>query len=216
MRVLITGVNRGLGREMACAALARGWQVQGTLRQGEAPKGVVAHTLDLADLSGLAGLAERIGPIDCLINNAGVIGPEKQSPLEMDFAGFARTLHINTLAPLAVAQALLPNLRQGSAPKIISISSQMAWMGYRKADRIAYRASKAALNKVMQGVATALKPEGIAVALIDPGWVRTDMGGPVAERDPAEVAHEIIDTAARLAMVDTGCFLLSDGLPRPF
>ena len=172
--------------------------------------------MDLADLSGLAALAERIGPIDCLINNAGVIGPEKQSPLEMDFAGFARTLHINTLAPLAVAQALLPNLRQGSAPRIISISSQMAWTGYRKADRIAYRASKAALNKVMQGVATALEPEGIAVALIDPGWVRTDMGGPVAERDPAEVAHEIIDTAARLAMVDTGCFLLSDGLPRPF
>jgi NAD(P)-dependent dehydrogenase (short-subunit alcohol dehydrogenase family) len=93
----------------------------------------------------------NLGPVDILINNAGVITPERQSPLDMDFTGFAHTLTVNSIAPLAVAQAVLPRLRASAAPKILTISSQMAWMGYRKGDRIAYRASKTALNKVMQG-----------------------------------------------------------------
>ena len=92
----------------------------------------------------------------------------------------------------------------------------MAWMGYRKPDRIAYRASKAALNKVMQWLATELEPEGLPVALIDPGWVRTDMGGAQADRDPGDVAREILDTAGAVMLSQTGAFLHSDGRPRPF
>jgi NAD(P)-dependent dehydrogenase (short-subunit alcohol dehydrogenase family) len=87
------------------------------------------------------------------VNNAGVITPEHQAPLDMDLAGFAHSLTVNSIATLAVAQAILPRLRESNAPKILTISSQMACMGYRKADRIAYRASKAAVNKVMQGLA---------------------------------------------------------------
>ncbi|KEP68857.1 short-chain dehydrogenase [Thioclava dalianensis] len=216
MRLLITGVNRGLGRAMAEEAVLRGWDVQGTLRRGGAPEGVVLHTLDMANFDAFAGVATQSGPLDCLILNAGIIGPATQSPLDMDFDGFAETMRINTLAPLALAQALLPNLRAGKGGRILAISSQMAWMGYRKPDRIAYRASKAALNKVMQGLATELEPEGIPVALIDPGWVRTDMGGPEADRDPEDVACEILDTAAGLQLAQTGAFLQSDGRPRPF
>lgn len=216
MHLLITGVNRGLGRAMAEEAVLRGWEVHGTLRRGEAPSGTLAHPLDMEDFDTFAGLAARVGPLDCLILNAGIIGPAMQSPLEMDFDGFAEALRINTLAPLALAQALLPNLRAGTGGRILAISSQMAWMGYRKPDRIAYRASKAALNKVMQGLATELEPEGIPVALIDPGWVRTDMGGAEADRDPEDVASEILDTAAGLQLAQTGAFLHSDGHPRPF
>jgi NAD(P)-dependent dehydrogenase (short-subunit alcohol dehydrogenase family) len=216
VRALITGVGRGIGRELAMQALARGWVVHGTVRSGSVPEGVTAHVLDVTDFATLPTLSAAVGPLDLVINNAGIIGPDRQSPIDMDFEGFTDTLRVNTLAPLSVAQALLPNLRAGSRPRILSISSQMAWMGYRKADRIAYRASKAALNKVMQGLATMLEPEGIPVAVIDPGWVRTGMGGPDADREPDEVAAEILDTADKLTLADTGRFLLSSGTPREF
>lgn len=216
MRLLITGVNRGLGRALAEEAVARGWDVQGTLRRGSPPPGVAVHSVEMGDFDAFAGLAPTFGPLDCLILNAGIIGPAIQSPLEMDFDGFAETMRINALAPLALAQALLPNLRAGKGGRILAISSQMAWMGYRKPDRIAYRSSKAALNKVMQGLASELEPDGIPVVLIDPGWVRTDMGGAEAERDPDEVAREILDTAAGLQLAQTGTFLTSDGHPRSF
>lgn len=214
--LLVTGANRGIGRALASDALSRGWQVSVTLRSGAAPDGVVAYQLDVIDHAALAETAAQIGPVDILINNAGIIGPERQDPLDMDFDGFADTLRVNTLAPLAVAQAFLPNLRAAKGARILSVSSQMSWMGYAKADRIAYRASKAALNKVMQRLATRLEPENIAVALVDPGWVRTDMGGEDADLSTDEVAAGILDLAARLDMAGTGRFFRYDGSERPF
>lgn len=211
-RLLVTGVNRGLGACLKAEAEARGNEVVGTTRGGEGG----TLPLDLSDPATISAQLEICEPIDILINNAGVIGPGRQTPLETDFAGFQQTLAVNTLAPLAVAHALLGALRQSDAPKILTISSQMAWMGYRKSDRIAYRASKAAVNKVMQGLATALESEGIVVALVDPGWVRTDMGGADAEEDPAVVARGILDLALRLTIGDTGKFFRFTGEERPF
>lgn len=214
--VVITGSNRGIGRALAESALARGWRVTGTSRNGSAIPGLDVVDLDLADQARINHAFRDLSPVDILINNAGVIGPERQSSLDMDFAGFSRALSINTLAPLAVAQACLPALRQSVGATILSISSQMAWMGYRKSDRIAYRASKAALNKVMQGLATDLEPEGITVALIDPGWVRTDMGGAEADQHPRDVAEGVLDLAGRLSLKDTGKFFRFTGQERPF
>ena len=211
-QILITGVARGLGAALAAEATARGHDVTGTRRDGA--DGQLALVLDDPDT--IAEQLRWVGAVDILINNAGTIGPDRQSPLETDFAAFARTLAVNTLAPLAVAQAVLPRLRESAAPRIVSLSSQMAWMGYRKPDRIAYRASKAALNKTMQGLATALEPEGIPVVLVDPGWVRTDMGGPEAEEDPAAVARGILDLAGRLSLADTGKFFRFTGEERSF
>ena len=211
-RFLITGVNRGIGAALHAQAVALGHQVIGTTRDGR--DGTVPLVLDTPET--IAEHLSGIGPLDVLINNAGVISPDRQSPLDMDFAGFADTLTINSIAPLAVAQAVLPQLRRSDAPKILTISSQMAWMGYRKADRIAYRASKAAVNKVMQGLATALEPEAIPVALVDPGWVRTDMGGSDAEEDPHDVAKGVINIAQALTMKDTGKFFRFTGEEREF
>ncbi|MCB1456904.1 MAG: SDR family NAD(P)-dependent oxidoreductase, partial [Nitratireductor sp.] len=81
------------------------------------------------------------------------------------------TLAVNTLAPLVVAQAFLPNLRRSSNPRVVTISSRMGSMSHASSDRIAYRASKAAVNKVMQGLASDLRSEGIAVVSMHPGWV---------------------------------------------
>lgn len=215
MHIVITGVARGIGRELALQAVARGWQVTGTVRRaGDAPEGVREILADMRHPDRLHAIGPQLGAVDVLVNNAGVIGPDRQSTLEMDFEGFAQTLIVNTLAPLAVAQAVRPQMRAGG--RIVTISSQMAWMGYAKSDRIAYRASKVALNKVMQGLATDLRAQGIAVALIDPGWVRTDMGGPDAEDDVIDVARGILDIANTLDMARTGRFLHWSGKERDF
>ena len=84
-------------------------------------------------------------------------------------------------------------------------------MSYAKSDHLAYRASKAAVNKVMQGLATDLKAFGVAVAAIHPGWVRTDMGGRGADIEAAESARGILDVADKLDLAGTGKFVRYDG-----
>lgn len=214
--ILITGGGRGFGRALCASALAAGWRVSTTLRMGEALPGVAAHRLDLRDHASLPRLAQAVGPLDVLINNAGMIGPAARAGDPVDPAAFLEVFATNTLAPLAVTQALMPNLRAAPSGRgrVISVSSQMSWMGYAKSDHIAYRASKAALNKVMQGLATDLAPMGIVAVAVDPGWMRTDMGGPEADHDPAVVAAILIALAARLDQQDSGAFLRPDGSRR--
>ncbi|MEP3047487.1 MAG: SDR family oxidoreductase [Roseibium sp.] len=222
---LITAVNRGIGLELARAALADGWTVYGSVRNKGAAQEVAdifgeqvqLVEFDVTDNEAIQRAAAQVeADLDLLINNAGIIGPLPQSPLDMDFAGFQQTLAVNTLGPLAVSQAFLAHLRKGTPGSILTISSQMSWMGYRDSDRIAYRASKSAVNKVMQGLATELEPDGIPVALIDPGWVKTDMGGPTADNNPRDVAEGVIKIAKRLGPEDTGKFFKWTGEERPF
>lgn len=212
MRILVTGANRGIGAALVAAARLEGHDVVTHSRTGAGTD----IACDLSDVAAIAGAFGGLGRIDVLVNNAGIIGPDRQSTLDMDFEGFAETLTINTLAPLAVAQAVLPALRASGQGKIVTVSSQMAWMGYAKSDRIAYRASKAAVNKVMQGLATDLAADRIPVALVDPGWVQTDMGGPEADVTPDEVATGILGLIERLSMSDTGKFFKFTGEERPF
>lgn len=222
---LVTATNRGIGFELARAALADGWTVYGSVRSEPAAResadklgaGYVPLIFDVTDHDAVrAAAAGLTAGLDLLINNAGIIAPERQTPLDMDFDGFLRTLEVNTLAPLAVSQMFLPALRKSANARILTISSQMSWMGYRKADTLAYRASKAAVNKVMQGLATELEPDGIPVALVDPGWVRTSMGGPGADNCPADVAKGIMKLAGSLQIGDTGKFFKWTGEERPF
>ena len=168
------------------------------------------------DEAAIKAAASRIDePIDVLINNVGVIGPLTPNALEMDFAGFAETLDIDVLGPLRIVHAFLPHLRRAKAGKIVAISSQLGGMTYPGSDRIAYRAAKAALNKVMQGVAEDLAPEGIAVVIVHPpGWVKTDMGGSRASIEPAESAAGLIEVVDRLTVASTGRFVNWDGSAR--
>ncbi|MEO9530648.1 SDR family oxidoreductase [Roseibium sp.] len=227
---LVTAANRGIGLELARAALSTGWTVYGSVRsenlardtakllEAEFPEGDFRPLVfDVTDHDAVRAAAAPLpGPLDLLINNAGIIGPKRQTPLDMDFDGFAETLSVNTLAPLAVSQAFLAPLKQSANGRILTVSSQMSWMGYRKPDTIAYRASKAAINKVMQGLATELEPQNIPVALVDPGWVRTDMGGPQADNSPVDVAAGILKIGERLTLADTGKFFKWSGEERPF
>jgi NAD(P)-dependent dehydrogenase (short-subunit alcohol dehydrogenase family) len=211
--------------ELVRQAIELGWDVAGSVRdrwtadmlRERFPERFSPLIFDVTD--GQAVVAAAAGfenPVDILINNAGIIGPERQSTLDMDFDGFAETLAVNTLAPLRVVQAFLPNLRKSGNPRILTISSAMGRMSYAKSDRIAYRASKAAVNKVMQGLATDLEGEGIAVRVLHPGWVRTDMGGAGADISPAESAAGILDVARNTTMAETGTFVNWDGTAVPW
>ena len=224
---LITGIGRGIGQELARALLLRGERVIGTLRDPlrapEALSGSIASgrlrllALDVRDGASIAEAARQIDePVDVLVNNAGIIGPQRQSTLDMDFDGFLETLRVNTLGPLRIVHAFLPHLRRAKRPKIVTISSRMGSLSYAKSDRIAYRASKAAVNKVMQGLATDLQPEGIVAIAVHPGWVRTDMGGSAADISVEESAAGLIRLIDRLTLEETGRFFDWMGAEIPF
>jgi NAD(P)-dependent dehydrogenase (short-subunit alcohol dehydrogenase family) len=213
--MLITGAGRGIGRALALFASGQGIDVIALVRKRPAdmPAVEIIDGVDVTDGQALDRAAAMLAgrPIDLLVNNAGVIGPQHQATLDMDFEGFRHTLEVNTLAPLRVAHTFLPNLRaardRAGIARIVTISSQMGRMNYAKSDRIAYRASKTAVNKVMQGLATDLADESIAVRLVDPGWARTDMGGADAEVDAGASAAGVNARAWELDMGSTGTFV---------
>jgi NAD(P)-dependent dehydrogenase (short-subunit alcohol dehydrogenase family) len=191
--ILITGANRGIGLELARQYAADGHAVIRAMRGADqAGEGLgEAGSLDVSSDASAAELARTLAgrPIDLLINNAGVIGPDlaQQTSTEMNFPGFLETLDINVLGPLRVTQALLPNLRAATRSKVAVISSRMGQFVSGDfggpSGAVAYRASKAAVNKVFQCLASDLKAEAISVAMLHPGWVRTDMGGARADID---------------------------------
>ncbi len=224
---LITGIGRGIGQELARALLARGERVIGTLRDpaqvSDVLSGFVADgqlkllALDVRDAASIAEAARQLDePVDVLINNAGIIGQRGASTLDTDVDGFLETLQVNTLGPLRIIQAFLPHLRRSKAARIVTISSRMGSMSHVKSDHIAYRASKAAVNKVMQGLATDLQPEGIVAVSVHPGWVRTDMGGSGADISVQESAAGLIRLIDGLTIEQTGGFFDWSGAKLPF
>jgi NAD(P)-dependent dehydrogenase (short-subunit alcohol dehydrogenase family) len=216
--VLVTGANRGIGLALAQTYAKAGETVLATARHpadAAALKATGAEVFalavtDTASVATLAG-ALRGRPIDLLINNAGIIGPDSRGVLDTDLDAFRQTLDVNTLGPLRVTQALMPSLRLAKGAKIAVISSQMGSLDGAKANHIAYRASKAAVNKLVRGLATELEREGIAVASLHPGWVRTDMGGAGADIDPATSAAGIKAVLDRLDLASTNRFWNYDG-----
>ena len=225
---LITGANRGIGLQLATQALAAGHQVIAGSRHPDADslrslqampgKRLEILSIDVGDPASIAAAAASLGdrPIDVLVNNAGIIGPERQSALDMDFEGLAETLRINAIGPLRVAQAFLPALRRSKAARIVTISSSMGSMASSASDRIAYRASKATVNKLMQGLASDLKRDGIVTIVMHPGWVQTDMGGAGADITPQDSASGILKVIEGLTLARTGQFIDHDGRTMPW
>jgi len=148
-------------------------------------------------------------PVDVLVACAGVFGGQ-HSVRDLDFAEALDTFSINTLGPLRTVQAFLPRLLRGHNPRIALISSvygSMTMEGASNTSNIAYRASKAALNKVIQGLATDLKRDGITVIALEPGWVRTPIGGPDAPLSVDESVSGIIESLRALTINQSGNFL---------
>lgn len=220
--VLITGANRGVGLALARHYHAAGWAVIGVCRSGgeeAAELRDVAETLiegiDVTraeDVERLKGeLAGR--RLDLLINNAGMLRDESLG--EIDFDSIRSQMEINAYAPLRVSEALLDNLGEGA--RIANITSRMGSIADNDSGgRYGYRASKAALNAFGKSLAMDLKPRGIAVAQIHPGYVKTRMvnfGGMIsAEEAAAGIAQRIEE----LTLENSGGFWHSNGEALPW
>ncbi len=214
MKVLITGANRGIGAALCDVFASQGHDALGTSRGAD---GLLP--LDVTDPTSHQALATRLGdtPIDALVCNAGVYFDKGQSletgyPAQMWQDMFAT----NVTGAFLTIQALLPNLRRGHAPRIAIISSQMASHTRAPGGSYIYRASKAAVLNLGRNLATDLKPEGIAVGIYHPGWVRTDMGGDAADISVHDAATGLAARISSLTLDQTGCFQTWDGKDHPY
>ena len=201
--VLITGANRGLGLEFARQYKADGVDVIACCRDpGRADSlkslGVTVMQLDVADPISIGALAHALTgrPIDIVIANAGIWGPGQQSADDCDFDRTLEVFATNSIGPWRVARALKQNLLSGRDRKLAVLTSKMGSISDSSGGSIAYRASKAALNMIMHAVAREWTREGLAVAILHPGWVKTDMGGPGA---PLEIPQSVAGLRQRIA-----------------
>ena len=216
---VVSGANRGIGLELVRQLAARGERVTATLRN-EAARDVLLASLaaqhaqvetrlfDIRDGAAILSAAKTVsGPIDVLVASAGVSGPSPQTPLEMDFEKALDVFSINTLGPLRLVRALLPQFAGAANPRIALVSSQLGSTADVRPTSAVYAASKIALNKFAQCLAEELKPKGITVVALHPGWVRTDMGGPNAPLSVQGSGSGILATLDALTLADTGGFI---------
>jgi NAD(P)-dependent dehydrogenase (short-subunit alcohol dehydrogenase family) len=221
--VLITGANRGLGLEFAHQYAADGWNVIGTARNPEQADALNAlpvevAQLDVADQASVDALAKSLEgrPIDLLINNAGIF-PRVSKIEEVNFDDYSRTIAVNTLGPVRVTRALLPNLRRGEKKTIVNITSRLGSMTLNDYGAYyGYRESKAALNMFTKTLAVELDPEGFTCLTIHPGWVKTDMGGQNATLTPEESISGMRAVIQKLGPADTGTYWSYSGEQVPW
>lgn len=221
--VLITGANRGLGLEFARQYAADGWRVLATSRgpmPDQMPPGDIVHQpLDVGDFDAVDRLAGMLSdtPIDLLINNAGIMGPRGLTVETMDFDAWANVLHVNSLAPFKVIQAFLPHLRAGTGRKIANLTSKMGSMGDNgSGGSYIYRSSKAALNAHLKSLAIDLAGEGIMLAILHPGWARTDMGGAGGLIDAYTSVAGMRTVINLMGPTESGRFFAYDGKEIPW
>ncbi len=217
MEVLVTGAGRGIGLELVRQLLARGDSAIAVVRKpaptlGELPGGdrLRVELCDVGDEKEIARLAKTLDglALDAVINNAGVWGGEHQRLGDFDAAEAIRTYQIDALGPLLVSLALLPHLRRGTTKKLLHITSGMGSIGDNTSGGFyAYRMAKAALNMASRSLAVDLKSEGIASAVINPGWVQTDMGGRGANTTVGDSVRGILTQLAALSLETSGRFL---------
>ena len=217
--ILITGANRGLGLEFAKQYADAGYRVFAAVRdpkraealQSLAAKStrVTVHELAVTEEASVRALADALAnePIDILLNNAGWYGPKRQSVGQLDFDGFLETLRINTVAPLRMVDAFLPHVARGERKLLVAITSGMGSIAESSGGYYAYRASKAALNMTFHNLALDLEERGIVSVVINPGWVKTDMGGQGAQLEPHESIGKMRKIFDGLTLVDSGKFL---------
>jgi NAD(P)-dependent dehydrogenase (short-subunit alcohol dehydrogenase family) len=220
--VLITGTNRGIGLELCRQLSAKGMHVIATCRHASKElkdlNVEIIEDVEVSEPTSLAKLADTLKGrnIDWLINNAGIAGGIGLGDID-DAAvdSFIRMYRVNSLGPLLVTQALLPNLHEGS--KVGIITSRMGSIDDNDSGgSYAYRMSKAAVNAAGKSLSVDLKPRGIAVAILHPGWVRTDMTGHGGLIDPDESASGLIKRMEELTLDTSGGFWHTNGERLPW
>ena len=220
--VLITGANRGIGLALAQQFAARGDRVIAVCRHASdalaATGARVEAGIDVTDADAVAALAHRLvnERIDLLLLNAGIMARDALGQIDgAGFDGMRRQFEVNALGPLRIAQALLGQLGEGA--KIGIVTSRMGSVADNTSgNAYGYRASKAAVNAIGKSLAMDLRPRGIAVFLLHPGYVATDMVGGTGDVTPQQAAAQLVERLDTLTLAQTGTFWHANGSPLPW
>jgi NAD(P)-dependent dehydrogenase (short-subunit alcohol dehydrogenase family) len=209
---LVTGANRGIGKQIAKELAIGGLIVIVTARDSEKGKKIVTefnlagldvqfHLLDVTSASSMNAvtnhLQKEFGKLDILINNAGIMGANADT-MRTSIDDFRKTMETNFFGPLQLSRLLVPLLKKSNSGRIINISSGLGAMHSMGGGYSDYRVSKTALNSLTAIMGSELSNTSIKVNTVDPGWVRTDMGGAGATRSVEKGA----ETAVWLALTE--------------
>ena len=233
--VLITGANKGLGLGFAKRYAHDGWRVLACCRDPAAASDLHAlaqthdvqvHALDVTDHAAVDALAETLQgeAIDLLLNNAGYQGGHPQKFGHTNYADWDTAFRTNVMGVMKMCEAFAPHVERSDRKLIVNVSSRTASIANKtkadpdnyKGELHQYRASKSALNMVSRCMAWELQPRGIAVVMLGPGWVRTDLGGPTARLSVDEAITMCVPTIATFTHEDTGTFRGHDGSVVPW
>ncbi len=233
--ILITGANRGLGLEFVRQYADDGWEVLATSRWPERSTEVkqfaaqhptvVVHRLDVTDDESVQDLADKLDgrPVDVLLHSSGIYPREGQHIGEIDYDGWREALETNLFGVMRVTEALLENVATSQRKQIAAISTSLSSLRGVQDGSVGqagtsyqYRSSKTALNMALSVLAKELEPRGISVVLLDPGWVKTDMGGAHAPLSPKESIAGMRKVLSSNPMEISGKFVGHDGALRPW
>lgn len=218
-RILITGTNQGIGLALAQQYTQRGDEVLATCRTAsDALRAVgcaILENVDVADDVSIAAMAQAVGDrsLHMVINNAGILTSESFDAL--DYARMRAQYEVNALGPLRVTHALKENL--GTGAKVGVVTSRVGSMDDNSSGgNYGYRMSKAAANMAGVNLSHDLRPRGVAVALLHPGYVRTNMTGGNGITDTATAAAGLIERMDALSLETTGTFWHAEGYELPW
>ncbi|MFE2466524.1 SDR family NAD(P)-dependent oxidoreductase [Streptomyces mirabilis] len=222
MIALVTGANRGIGREVARQLAVAGHTVFLTARSAEAAAeaaraaGPDAHPLrlDVTSEADITAVARDLSALDVLVNNAAITYDTWQRATDADLDVVREAAETNLYGPWRLTQALLPLLRASAHPRVVNVSSEVASLTSMGGGTPAYTSTKAALNALTRMLAAELGPDRVLVNAVCPGWVATDMGGP-GGRPVAEGAASVVWAATLPDDGPTGGFF-RDGQPLPW
>ena len=214
MTALVTGANRGIGLEYCKQLLQRGEQVIAVCRTPSPELSALNHRIetgiDVTISESISTLVQSLEgqPLELLINNAGIL--KRESLDDMNYPQILEQFEVNAMGPLRLTHALLPNLHQGS--KIAMMTSRMGSIADNTSGmRFGYRMSKAALNIASVSLAHDLRSRGIAVAILHPGYVRTEMTGHSGLIDADESVRGLLERIDTLTLETSGTFWHSNG-----
>jgi NAD(P)-dependent dehydrogenase (short-subunit alcohol dehydrogenase family) len=205
---LVTGANRGIGFETTRQLLAKGFTVvlagrddaaveraHGTLSQDERRNAITVR-IDVTDRDSIAAahgtLVQRVGAVDVLVNNAAVLIGEQDTVLSIPPDAYRRTFETNLFGVVEVCRAFVPDMVRAGYGRVVNVSSGAGQLATMSTYAPAYSMSKAGLNAFTKILAQSCQGTGVLVNCVDPGWVRTDMGGPSAPRSPQQGADTIV------------------------
>lgn len=215
---LVTGCNRGIGLQLVTQLKARGDDVIGVCRTSNAELDAlgirVISGIDVSDGKSVSQLAAQIGdePLDTLINNAGIL--RRDSFGSLDYDEMLEQYRVNALGPLRVTEALAGNLKDGA--KVAIVSSRVGSIDDNgSGGNWGYRASKTAVNMIGTNLMHELKPRGIAVALLHPGLVATDMTSKQGV-SPEDSARGLLQRIDELNLENSGGFWHAEGYELPW